>query len=191
MTEQRTSPSDDSHPEELRYLSPPEILLVWQHFANIGGHDKDRMVAMMTILSPILLATIGFAYNAENPQREVAAVAGFVTALIATVVVLMYAGYANRNWEKADDIAETYLKNVTLKGMNKRGEVVVQPLSKVLKEKELDDYGWLGILAHKLGGFLSRPHDPSSSLAPIFMLFFIASFILSVLSLAVWKGWIS
>jgi hypothetical protein len=191
MKEQRPGLSNDLQSEALQYLTPSEILIVWQHFANIGGHDKDRMVTMMTILSPILLATIGFAYNAASPQREVAASVGFITALIAVIVVLMYAGYANRNWEIADDIAETYLGNVTLKGIDKQGKLEVQPLSRVLQPEKIHRSACSGNWIHKLGSFLSRPHSPSKSLAPIFMLFLVLSVALAVLSLAIWKGWVA
>ena len=161
--------------------------MVWQHFANIGGHDKDRMVNIMMFLSPLLFATIGYAYT---KQDKVAAMIGVFTSLIAVVVVLMYSGYADRNWSHADHIAETYLDKVNLKGVNEREGVVNNPLSWELKPQRFYDCGRFGLWVHKLAAFLSRPHDPQKSLAPIFQLFLVLSVITALVSLDLWVGWL-
>ena len=110
----------DPSEEKPDHLSNQELLQLWQHFANVGGHDKDRMVTILTLLTPALTGVIGFAYITENDcQRQIAATAGLVTALVAAVVVLMYAGYANRNWAIADEIAQCNLNKVELKGKEK------------------------------------------------------------------------
>lgn len=187
MTEQKLGRNNDFQPEELNQLSPQEILFVWQYFANIGGHDKDRMVTMLTFLSPFLIGTIGFAYINDN---EVAAITGFLMSLIALAIVLMYGGYANRNWEQADRIAETYLVNSNLKGLDERGNVVVKPLSRELIPERFYDSGRIGRWVLKLAKFLSRSHNPNKSLAPIFQLFLVVSVITAVASLALWVDWV-
>ncbi len=165
------------HPKN--QLSPQEIIMVWQHFANIGGHDKDRMVNIMMFLSPLLFATIGYAYTKPD---KVAAMIGLLTSLIAVVVVLMYSGYADRNWSHADRIAETYLDETYFDNVN--------PLSRELKPEKFYHCGLFGRCVHKLARFLSRPHDPQKSLAPIFQLFLILSVITALVSLALWVGWL-
>ncbi len=195
MIEQQAGQSNDLQSKGLHYLSPQEIMGVWQHFAKIGGHDKDRMVTILMFLSPILLGTIGFAYTTKDPdQQQVAATVGFFSSLIAAAVVLMYAGYANRNWEVADEIAENYLSNVALERVNTQKYLALAqghvPLSDVLKPKpeDLSDFGLFGRFIQAIARWLSQPHHPKKSLAPIFMLFFVLSLISALTSLLILIG---
>ena len=187
MTNHFSSQNHDPGSEQDPELSTQDLLVIWQHFANIGGHDKDRMVAIMTLLTPILTGIIGFAYSSDDPDsRKAAAIAGLVTALVAVVVVLMYAGYANRNWELADEIAETYLANVKLGGIRSPQT----SLARLLKPRRLYDYGQLGWLAKEIARGLSLPHHPGKSLAPIFALFLGLAVALAIVSFALLQGWL-
>ena len=91
-------------------------ILVWQHFASAGGADKNRMVTVTTWLLAFsgvilwhLVTKALRGWEIVRPETALMlATVGIVVSILAVVVVKTYAGYANRNWAKADALAELY-----------------------------------------------------------------------------------
>lgn len=142
-------------------LTRGEALEIWKCFADAGGTDKGRMVTISTwflAFSATIIGYIAINHLEFNPfciakpgKAAVLAIMGFIVSGIGALVVLLYAGYTNRNWAKADEIAERYgLKDLL---PNER------PV--VLKSRILDR--------------LSAPRDPRTQLAPVFWLFLIVA----------------
>lgn len=93
-----------------------DAVIVWQHFASAGGADKNRMVTVTTWILAFsgvilwhLLTTLLPGWKVERPEIAIIiSIVGFVVSILAIVVVMTYAGYANRNWAKADALASLY-----------------------------------------------------------------------------------
>ncbi len=89
---------------------------VWKSFASIGGADKDRMVQIATWLLALSAGIGAFALKEavdQNGESEpivagYLAIVGILTSLASASVTLVYGGYANWNWAKADQIANDY-----------------------------------------------------------------------------------
>lgn len=85
----------------------------WRHHAAIGGADKDRMIQIATLLLGFSAAIIGFTFKEAIKNNEVVeplaaiclSLIGMVVSVASGVMTLLYGGYANRNWAKADQIA--------------------------------------------------------------------------------------
>jgi hypothetical protein len=83
---------------------------VWEHFASVGGHDKDRMISVSTWLLAFSGMILGYSVteglsSSKYLASASLAVLGALVSLLAAYVTLMYGGYANRNWAVADGIA--------------------------------------------------------------------------------------
>jgi hypothetical protein len=92
-----------------------EAISMWQHFANTGGADKDRMVTVGTWLlgfsgaiAVILTQELG-KQEFKNPWTiTILAVLGGLVSSLAIAIITLYAGYSNWNWGMADAIAKRY-----------------------------------------------------------------------------------
>ena len=97
--------------------SAGEDLEIWKHYASYGGEDKNRMVTIATsllggsavILWYILTKQVNF-NDGNLVLREAGislgvAILGAGVSFLAGYVSLLYGGYSNRNWEKANQIA--------------------------------------------------------------------------------------
>ena len=159
-----------------------EDLELWKHHASFGGADKNRMVTISTWLlggSAVILwniwteqinwkKQIDFCQlEFQHPERALGvALLGICVSFFAGYISLLYGGYSNRNWEKADEIARH------------RGWYALLPLEKTPNcqntLKKMCEEGSLNVIAKRL----ARPCDPKKTLAPVFQQFFIASMVL-------------
>jgi hypothetical protein len=94
-------------------MSTDEAMRMWKHFADIGGNDKDRMVAMSTWLLGFSSAILWFAVTQGLPFKShlasiIVSILGLIPSALTVYVTLMYGGYANRNWSHADAIAKAF-----------------------------------------------------------------------------------
>jgi len=141
-----------------------EDLQLWLHFAAFGGEDKNRMVTVTSWLlgfsSALLWYVIsrllgGGGLRLEEPGRAlVTAGLGIVISATAGYVALLYGGYSNQNWHRADAIAE------------------VRGWHDLLPDHPLPAV--TGILNRRAFAW-SRPCVPDTALAPIFRVFFALS----------------
>jgi hypothetical protein len=88
---------------------------LWKHHAAFGGEDKNRMVGIATwlltfsagILWYVISQVIGAAKMTDSlaDRATMASCLGLVVSFLAGYIALLYGGYANQNWRKADEIA--------------------------------------------------------------------------------------
>jgi hypothetical protein len=89
---------------------------VWRHHASTGGADKDRMIQIATMLLGFSAALAAFTLReagrpnlvGEHVVPRCLAIVGLITSFASACVTLVYGGYANWNWAKADQIARDY-----------------------------------------------------------------------------------
>lgn len=165
-----TKPTDSgkSAAESFYGRDPNDDLDLWKHYASFGGEDKNRMVTISTWLmggSAAILWHIWTRliclepFNVEEPAKTIgAAILGALLSVLAGYVSLVYGGYSNRNWEKADQIAR------------KRGWTDLLP-----SRDKVSGYR-LNAIAKRW----ARPCAPETELAPIFIVFFISAGLLFV-----------
>lgn len=156
-------------------------LELWKHFASFGGEDKNRMVTIASWLfgfSATLLSYVAVKLTSPNllelnaPLRaRVVSILGISISIGAGYICLLYGGYSNRNWRKADDIAELQNWNELL------------PAEDKLQGREVD--GRVNALAWRL----ARPCKPKEKLAPVFSVFLVIAGIscLSHLAILIWS----
>jgi len=155
-------------------LTTDQVLEVWKHFANTGGADKERMVTITTWLLAFSVAAISYIatklvnyktapVKINNPELAVVIVVlGLVVSLVGLFVVLLYAGYSNRYWAKADKLAYDHkIKEL-------------YPETETVQEFCCEATG-LNRLVLPIIYALARNRDPRRSLAPIFWVFIILS----------------
>lgn len=108
-----TSPYGMQNP---RHWEDDVAFEVWKHHASIGGADKDRMVLMATWLLALSAGILAFVLKEPEQPNVVRgpivarclAIVGVMTSVVSALVTLVYGGYANWNWAKADQIAKDY-----------------------------------------------------------------------------------
>jgi hypothetical protein len=106
--------------DEAAQQSLDRDLELWKHFAGMGGTDKNTMITTVSWLLAFAATAIG--YIVTGPQMNgstspwlshhgrvtVVSLLGILVSGVAGYLVLLYAGYSNRNWAKADDIARKH-----------------------------------------------------------------------------------
>jgi len=138
-------------------------LELWKHFATTGGADKNTMVHVASWLLGLSATIIGYIvtrmFNYQSfdflEPRKAASVAflGLVISFVAGCVVVVYGGYANRNWAQADRIAfETTWDKFIPKYQKANDEKITYGLPRFVAK-------------------FSSPCDHTNQLAPIFKLF--------------------
>jgi hypothetical protein len=147
-----------------------EALELWKYFGGVGAADKNTMVTVQSVLLPIQAALVGYvAANLLDFQNRTivddrkalaASVLGFVIAVVAGYVSLLYGGYSNRNWAQADAIAETLAER------RSKWSSLLPRNSGAIADTTPNTSPFAG-LAWRLG----RPCDPIAQLAPIFAVF--------------------
>jgi hypothetical protein len=171
---------------------------LWKHHASFGGEDKSRMVVLESWLLGFSAVIIGYfathlidppALRFDEPLRaSIISGLGFFVSLAAAYVVLVYGGYANKNWAYAVALARRH------------GWTDLRPESKgfcVPKEYPRDpQISWLrhrlGWLRHRLNWWSWRcatSVKPEKALAPVFEIFFGFAFFSLVVNcvLIVWS----
>lgn len=169
------------------------LIQLWQHFASVGGNDKDRMVTAATWLLAFSGAIVGYivtkGLSSDHYEASVfLAALGLIVSLLAAFVTLMYGGYANSNWAIADTIA-IKRKWYDLIPANVLTELIEDeiindnifeddntlktkaPITHILKKNKENLKSRRGWLAKRAESF-SEPHNPLTGLAPIFKWFF-------------------
>jgi hypothetical protein len=154
-------------------------LELWKHYAAIGGEDKNRMATIASWLlgfsaaihwgvAAHLAGTGEVLFDNIRYVRMTSSV-GIVIAITAAYVSLLYGGYSNQNWQRADEIA-TSRKWLDLVPDYSRKQT------------------WsLNRLLDSIAKSLARPCDPQRRLAPVFIAFFllaVASMLIHLLTLA-------
>lgn len=148
--------------EEQNQRSTSDYVELWKHHAAFGGEDKNRMVTIASFLLGVSAAILGVIVSLpmedgqwisfQQPRQAVMfSLLGIIISGIAAYIALLYAGYSNQNWKKADDIAERYgWKDLSV------------PLSQAA-----DKLRPLARISEKL----ARPCDPKREIAPVFAVF--------------------
>ena len=139
--------------------SEGEDLELWKHHASFGGEDKNRMVTIATWLLGASATMLWYIWprlicpdplGIKEPLIALGvATLGMGVSALAGYISLLYGGYANRNWEKADQIAAS------------RGWEDLLPL-----EHKAPGHG-LNAIAKRW----ARPCKPKDKLAPVFIVF--------------------
>lgn len=150
---------------------PPELdLELWKHFAGMGGIDKNTMITIESILLPIVATATGYILTGTQmfaPQAQglahagrmmVVALLGAVVSAIGAYLALLYGGYANRNWAKADEIARRH------DWLDLLPDAAPQPTTPKHGGKP-------GLLA-RFAWQRARPCWPETTLAPVFKWYF-------------------
>ena len=166
-----------SNPQKVEHTwTPDQALEAWKHFASVGGADKNTMVTVAswllgfsgTILGYVvtnLLKSDSFVLLQPVPTFFLGGL-GILTSVAAGLVALLYGGYANWNWARADEIAEARGWHDLLPDGPKR-------------EGRHNPTG-LAALAKKLAG----PKDCAKPLAPVFLVFMLLAAISGMVHLA-------
>ena len=155
-------------------------LEVWKHFAAMGGTDKNTMIVAVSWLLGLTAGAIGYrltqpgSLSAAGPVHPVSSVMvsllGLVLSGLATYVVLLYAGYANRNWAQADMIAR------------KRAWRDLLPKGGAGETTPRQGLAWVAWR-------WAREFDPERKLAPVFRVYALLAIVSSLanLFLLVWS----
>lgn len=173
------------------YRSSSDDLELWKHFASFGGEDKNRMVTIVIWILGVSISIISYTGShligniSSEPKcqpKELLVpltITGVLISLIGAYVSLVYGGYANRNWEKANQIArERGWTDLLTKFDNNKKNNICQDLLDIFnilfwcKRKDK-----LNILAQKL----AHPCEPQKRLPFICEVFFLISMFLFIL----------
>lgn len=147
---------------------PDRDLEIWKHFAGMGGTDKNTMITTVSWLLAFAATAIGYivtdpqmiasaAPRLAHPGRMmVVSLLGVLVSAVAGYLALLYAGYSNRNWAKADDIARR----------RQWFDLLPEGSDKMTPEHggkpdHLAEFAWR----------LARPCLPQTNLAPVFTIF--------------------
>jgi len=137
---------------------------IWKHFSASASTDKHTMITTVTWLLGFSIGAVAYAITklirSERPpfveypgQTVMISVAGMAISALAAYVTLLYAGYASRNWAKADAIA---IENKWTDLLPNPGEPVGSNVSSLTK------------IAWRLG----RGVDHQREIPPVFRVFF-------------------
>jgi hypothetical protein len=139
----------------------------WKHFAGMGGTDKNTMITTASWLLAFAATAIGYIVTqmiSFNPTRllcpvtvRVVSLLGLVVSFVAGYVTLLYGGYANRNWAKADELACKHQWRDVLPEYRTTGEAIPE---------ENEPTGLAGFAWRR-----ARPCNPKVRLAPVFWVF--------------------
>ena len=164
--ENNTNPSSPTNVHQDR-MNHEIAFEAWKHFANIGGGDKDRMITISTWLLGFSAGIVVFSFSEKLNTTTAPLVpillpiVGLIISFISGIISLMYGGYANWNWAKADQIANDY-KWIRLDPRNS------PPNMKETSKK----FSLVGLALR-----LSSSKLPHEKLAPIFYWFLGVSFL--------------
>lgn len=141
--------------------STSNYIELWKHYAAFGGEDKNRMVTIASYLLGVSAAALGIIVSQledrewitfEQPQQAVMfSTLGIIISGIAAYTVLLYAGYSNQNWQKADDIARDH------------------GWSDLLPQLSPDTVGLRSLV--RISNRFAEPCEPKSNIAPVFKVF--------------------
>ena len=199
---------------------PNQDLELWKHYASFGGEDKNRMVTIVIwllggaafilwhiwlhLIETSSVKTSSIKFCLTDPLKVLGvAIVGMGISALAGYVSLLYGGYSNRNWAKADQIARyrgwrdplpnegndgVYRHSRThskgsgshydlikrfLRGLDERFGLILAPFEALVCSPRLN----------RRAKRLARPCEPLKVLAPVFEWFFRFSVLLCVVHL--------
>ena len=177
----------ENNQEAYQALRPDQALELWKHFAGTGAADKNTMVAVASWLLGVSVTISAYIvtqlFKSDNfafvqPWRAFClASLGLGISFAAGYVALLYGGYSNRNWAKADEIAHK-------SGLDKlMPDYLILPdySSAIKNEGKNKTYGLPGFAV----GW-SEDCDPKRRLAPVFLLFASLALLILLLHLVFW-----
>lgn len=169
-----TRKHNDMNLSEHDQRSTSNYLELWKHYAAFGGEDKNRMVTVASYLLGVSAGALGIIVSQlkgewitfEQPQQAVMfSTLGIIISGIAADTVLLYAGYSNQNWQKADDIARDH-------GWND-----------LLPELSPETVGLRSLV--RISNSFAEPCEPKSNIAPVFKVFAAVSILFLLMHLIV------
>jgi hypothetical protein len=167
-------------------------LELWKYFGGVGAADKNTMVTVESLLLGVSAALSGYigtkvvhlnSLTTFQPYEGIyLSVIGLVIAALAGYVALLYGGYSNWNWARADAIARTRarvleeqaLKSQAVKSQELKSQAVKwrallpTETSSVLNENAT---GKPPTRSCRLALRLGHPCVPTERLPPIFNVF--------------------
>ena len=134
---------------------------LWKHHASFGGEDKNRMVAIASWFLGFSAAILWYVavqliapdeWELRHPLRSaLVSVLGIGISLAAGYISILYGGYSNRNWKKADDIAE----------LREWKDLCPSGADPVVPRGMFNRWAWRW----------AKPCEPEKALAPVFKVF--------------------
>lgn len=175
MTNTRPSDgADDISPDALS-----RDLEAWKHFASTGAIDKNTMITVVSWLLGVGTAPVGYIVTQlitsfvppkfkEPGQVILLSGMGMLISGIAGYVTLLYGGYANRNWAKAEYFARKRNWRDLLSETDPRYQ------NHVTREdrRGLARIAWT----------FARHHDPDTELPPVFLAYSLLALVMFVTS---------
>jgi len=154
----------------------PELdLEVWKHFAEMGGTDKNTMIATVSWLLAFAATGIGYIVTdsqiigptspqVQQPGRMMTvSLLGIFVSVVAWYLAIVYGGYSNRNWAKADEIA----RRREWSDLLPEGSPDKMTPERRCKPDGLAAFAWRR----------ARPCYPQTELAPVFKIFSFLAFL--------------
>lgn len=155
----------ETHPEIHKANDGAQLIELWKHYASTGAADKNTMVTVVSWLLGFSATIIGYivthlfksdSFTFVQPWQAFSlAFLGVVISFVAGYVALLYGGYANRNWARADEVAG-----------KSRWVELVPDYSTGEQEPDGKTFGLPGFAV----GW-SKDCDPHQKLPPVFWLF--------------------
>lgn len=198
--EDTTEPAAEKH---LGRRTAEDDLELWKHYASFGGEDKNRMVLIASWLLGFSAVILGQLEKHLASARQLSLMApelgvlhslsGMAISFAAGYVALLYGGYSNRNWKKADEIAFSRSWDDLLppqpmpkQSRAERSRRHAQTINNANGPQEGPDQplSYRGRLNNKAYR-LARPCDPKQELAPVFEVFLTLAVVFFTLHVAV------
>lgn len=147
-----------------------DAIELWKHFTATGSDDKDRMMQVCNWLLTSSVAIVVFAVTLQakikfltTPKAlTILVIFAFILSIASSVIAVIYGGYANWNWAKANQIAPVIAR---LCG----SPTLLDPQDKPWTAKDTENGS--GPLAC-WGRCWSQPARTYEKLAPIFLVYF-------------------
>lgn len=166
----------DAHAKDEAAERPPDLdLEVWKHFAGMGGTDKNTMITTVSWLLAFAATAIGYIVTdsqmiattsprIQSPGRLMAvSLLGIFVSVAAEYLAILYGGYSNRNWAKADEIA--------------RKRKWLDLLPEGSPDKMTPEQGGKPARLAAIAWQRARPCYPQTDLAPVFKIFSFLAFL--------------
>lgn len=149
--------------------SDDQAIELWKYFGGVGAQDKNTMVTVGSFLLGFSAALMGIivdkgvlefeTLSIGQPGKAIPfAMLGIVISCVAAYISLLYGGYSNRNWAKANAIA---------RDREKCNPKWAELLRETVENGTTDTQSCFAAIAAQFG----KPCDPIIELAPIFTLY--------------------
>jgi hypothetical protein len=144
---------------------------LWKYFGGVGAADKNTMVTVESLLLGFSAAIIWYVVtnldfhplSLKEPYKGIClGVLGVVISCVAGYVSLLYGGYSNWNWAKADAIARDQAERFP-----KWARLLPENAKAAVEKGTTHKLSWFCVIATRFG----QPCDPIAQLAPIFSLY--------------------